>query len=42
MEGMDKEKIGAALERAGIDHGRRAETLSLKEFAKLADILQEA
>ncbi|MBQ6623400.1 MAG: 16S rRNA (adenine(1518)-N(6)/adenine(1519)-N(6))-dimethyltransferase RsmA [Mogibacterium sp.] len=42
MEGMDKETINSALERAGIDQSRRAETLTLTEFAKIADILQEA
>lgn len=42
MEGMDKEKISSALDRAGIDQNRRAETLTLTEFAKIADILQEA
>ena len=31
----------SALERADIDKSRRAETLTLDEFAKLADILQE-
>ena len=42
MEGMDKEKISMALDRAGIDQSRRAETLTLKEFAEIADILLEA
>ena len=32
----------AALDLAGIDPGRRAETLSLAEFARLADSIQEA
>jgi 16S rRNA (adenine1518-N6/adenine1519-N6)-dimethyltransferase len=35
----DKETILAALERAGIDPTRRGETLSLEEYAKLADEL---
>lgn len=41
MEGMDKDRVSRALERADIDKSRRAETLTLDEFAKLADILQE-
>ena len=41
MEGMDKDRVSRALERADIDKSRRAETLPLDEFAKLADILQE-
>ena len=41
MEGMDKDRVNRALERADIDKSRRAETLTLDEFAKLADILQE-
>ena len=41
MEGMDKDRVSRALERADIDKSRRAETLSLAEFAKLADYLQE-
>ena len=35
--GFDKEKTKTCLELAGIDGGRRAETLSLEEFARLAD-----
>ena len=32
-------RLGAALAEAGIDGGRRAETLTLEEFARLADAL---
>ena len=42
LEGYDKAMLTQALEAAGIDPGRRAETLSLEEFARLADSLQEA
>ena len=38
-EGFDPSGTAAALERAGIDHRRRAETLSLEEFAALTDAL---
>ena len=41
MGDYDKNKVSAALEASGIDASRRAETLSLKEFAKLADELLE-
>lgn len=37
--GLDKQQIGAALLAAGIEPGRRAETLSLVEFARLAQEL---
>lgn len=37
--GAPKEVISEALEEAGIDANRRAETLTLDEFAKLSDIL---
>ena len=37
--GFDKEEIKTCLEKAGIDGTRRAETLSLQEFGKLADQL---
>lgn len=37
----DKEALSRALEAAGIDGSRRAETLTLGEFARLADSLQE-
>jgi 16S rRNA (adenine1518-N6/adenine1519-N6)-dimethyltransferase len=36
---VSKEAAGMALERAGIDPARRGETLSLPEFARLADAL---
>ena len=36
-----KELIVEALERAGIDPGRRGETLSVEEFAKLSNELYE-
>lgn len=36
------ERLAAALDRATIDGGRRAETLSLEEFARLADALHRA
>lgn len=39
--GMDKETAGAALDSAGIDRTRRAETLSIAEFAALADKIYE-
>jgi len=39
-EGFDMEKTRAALGEAGIDPGRRAETLSLQEFGALANLLQ--
>ena len=42
LEGYNKAMLTQALEAAGIDPGRRAETLSLEEFARLADSLQEA
>jgi 16S rRNA (adenine1518-N6/adenine1519-N6)-dimethyltransferase len=38
-EGFDPSAAAAALERAGIDPRRRAETLSLEEFAAVADAL---
>lgn len=41
MEGLDRDRVNRALERADIDKDRRAETLTLEEFAKIADILQE-
>ena len=40
--GYDKKTLSDALGRAGIDPGRRAESLTLEEFARLADSLQEA
>ncbi len=36
---LDKSLVAAALEQAGIDGGRRAETLNLAEFAALADAM---
>ena len=36
------ERLVAALALARIDGGRRAETLSLEEFARLADAIQRA
>lgn len=39
--GADKTMISAALEKAGLDGGRRGETLSLGEFARLANTWQE-
>ena len=39
---FDKKTLSEALEGAGIDPGRRAESLTLEEFARLADSLQEA
>ncbi len=38
-EGFEAVKTAAALEKAGLDPRRRAETLSLAEFASLADAL---
>lgn len=35
--GLGKDKIGQILEEAGIDPGRRAETLDIDEFAKIAN-----
>lgn len=37
--GMDKEKVKAILEAADVDPGRRAETLTVEEFAKIADTM---
>lgn len=37
--GFNDEKISAALERTGIDPKRRAETLSVKEFVTLSNLL---
>ena len=38
--GFSSEQVALALERAGIDHGRRAETLDLNEFRLLAEALK--
>ena len=40
--GYNKENLSEALDASGIDPSRRAETLTLEEFAKLSDSLQEA
>lgn len=40
--GRTKEEIGAALAQAGIDPKRRAETLSIQEFASLANLIAES
>ena len=37
LYGLDKAKAGEVLSKAGIDPGRRAETLDLQEFAALAN-----
>ena len=37
IPGYSKEEVKLALEKAGIDYVRRAETLTIEEFAKLAD-----
>lgn len=42
LHNYDKQSLSQALEAAGVDPCRRAETLSLEEFARLADSLQEA
>ena len=42
LDGYDKNSLSEALIAAGIDPGRRAETLTLEEFARLSDSLQEA
>jgi 16S rRNA (adenine1518-N6/adenine1519-N6)-dimethyltransferase len=39
--GLSKENLNIAFENAGIDPKRRGETLSLTEFAKLADCIKE-
>jgi 16S rRNA (adenine1518-N6/adenine1519-N6)-dimethyltransferase len=39
--GFTKDEIRKALETAGIDPKRRAETLSLEDFAALADAFME-
>lgn len=38
LEGAGKAEVGELLERAGIDPGRRAETLTLEEFAGVANV----
>ncbi|NLT47631.1 MAG: 16S rRNA (adenine(1518)-N(6)/adenine(1519)-N(6))-dimethyltransferase RsmA [Clostridiales bacterium] len=42
LYGMDKQQILALLETAGIDPGRRAETLGLDEFAVMANLVSKA
>lgn len=42
LDGFDKAEIEAALDKVGILTNRRAESLSMEEFAMLSDILQEA
>jgi 16S rRNA (adenine1518-N6/adenine1519-N6)-dimethyltransferase len=39
--GLPKEKLEAAFEKSGVDPKRRGETLSIQEFAKLADCINE-
>jgi 16S rRNA (adenine1518-N6/adenine1519-N6)-dimethyltransferase len=40
--GPDRQKVNNLLEEAGIDPARRAETLSLDEFARIADCVRES
>ena len=42
LGGYEKETIAAALDKAGIEANRRAESLTMEEFAALAAALQEA
>lgn len=42
LGGYEKQTIAAALDKAGIEANRRAESLTMEEFAKLTDSLQEA
>ena len=42
LGGYEKEAIATALETAGIEANRRAESLNMEEFARLADALQGA
>lgn len=42
LGGYEKDQIAAALDKAGIEANRRAESLNMEEFARLADALQEA
>ncbi|EQB88504.1 16S rRNA (adenine1518-N6/adenine1519-N6)-dimethyltransferase [Clostridium punense] len=39
--GLEKEKLKEAFERANIDSNRRGETLSISEFANLANVISE-
>ncbi|MCL1941915.1 MAG: 16S rRNA (adenine(1518)-N(6)/adenine(1519)-N(6))-dimethyltransferase RsmA [Synergistaceae bacterium] len=42
VNGLGRQEIQSALANAGIDHERRAETLSIIEFAALANCIQHA
>jgi len=42
LDGLDKQRILALLDSAGIDSGRRAETLGLEEFAVIANLVTTA
>lgn len=42
LGGYEKERVATALEMAGIEANRRAESLNMEEFARLADALQGA
>ena len=42
LQNYDKDRISTALNNAGIDSNRRAESLSMSEFAAVADALMEA
>jgi len=35
--GLSKEQVGKVMESIGIDSGRRAETMSIEEFAQLSN-----
>jgi 16S rRNA (adenine1518-N6/adenine1519-N6)-dimethyltransferase len=37
--GLEPERLDKAFEKAGVDPGRRAETLALNEFAELTDAI---
>lgn len=41
ISGIDKETVKIALDEAGIDPARRGETLSIEEFAKLANVIKK-
>ena len=36
---MPRDRVGKILEEAGVDEGRRAETLSIGEFAAISDVI---
>lgn len=42
MNGLDKEQVAEVFHRVGIDENRRGETLTIEEFAKLADGFTDA